>query len=151
MKGKSIISILIGIVLIVIGCILLFGGSSEEKTNNEPENTNVPADTTTPIVLATIYVYDQTGSNVINAMEVKDLTRGNELKGYVDQLKPLTGEEVVNKRITKNVEIKYGNNTIVTIQTGEERYCEYSLDGGITTNMSYMPIGLVDWLNKNVL
>lgn len=151
MKGKSILFILIGIILIIVGVILLFGGNKTDNDTSNSNTTNTTEETTTPTVIARIFVYNDTGMNVINTVEITDTVKGQELEGFINQLHPLPENEIVDLALVRTVEIKYGNDTVVGIQSGEDRYCNYSLNGGGAYTMSYMPEGLVDWLKTNVL
>lgn len=153
MKGKSIISILIGVVLIIIGLILLFGGNSDNNTSpsntTESNSTNVPSEQGGSNLIAKIFVYNPNGLDIIKTVDITDQTKGNELQTYIVQLQPLPVNEQVNLELIKTIEIKYGNDVIVGIQNGEDRYCDYSTDGGTVFTKSYMPVGLVDWLKAN--
>ena len=155
MNKKSIISIIVGILLIILGLVLLFGGrgssGGSNNTNTDSNSTNKPATPLTPTIIATINVYNNTGEDVINTIDITEEDKGTELKGFVDQLAPLGDSEMPGLVLTRTVEIKYGDSVIINIQTGEDGYCIYSADGGSTTSMSKMPAGLVDWLKTHIL
>ena len=95
-------------------------------------------------------MYDDSGLNLVNSIEIKDKTDGDTIDYYIDQLEPLSDSEKVNLAIVRTIEIKR-DTIIINIQNGEDNYCNFSKDNGITYTMSHMPNGLVNWLKEKVL
>ena len=151
MNKKSIISITLGVLLIILGLVLIFGGNSKKTVVKDDTTTQEPATQVDENkVYSRITVYEQTGTDVINEIEIKDKEIGDKIKGFIDQLKAEDDSEMISTTIIRNVVIEYDNYK-VGVQTGIEDYCLFSNIGSEPNILSKMPVGLMDWLKESIL
>lgn len=139
---KKIYIFLIGIVIfvLILSVVLIKNNSSKNKTNNLNQYYNNISITQykagTQIKLKTI--------NIDNDNDIKELSK------FVEQLKPLTDNEMVDLALLQEIKIQYNDDIIIGIQLGEKSYCDYINTKEKISSLSKIPEGLYEWIEEKI-
>lgn len=99
----------------------------------------------------TIDKYDDGGFEIVGTFTIDSKNEIKKITRFVNKLKPLEDEEMVNLAIIRQIEIHYSDSITVGIQLGEKDYCFYTNENENISSLSHMPTGLYEWVERKVL
>ncbi len=126
MKNSFLIIVPI-LLVIVVGIILVF-------TRDYNSNLNT----------ITLIQYKPGEDEIIKKVDITNKDKINEISKYVDNLKPLTEDEMVNLMLYREIVIEYDHNITVGINIGQENYCDYINKAEGINSLSKLPKELYD-------
>ena len=65
---------------------------------------------------------------------------------FVNELKPLSDDEMINIVVTEDIVIKYKDKVTIILLEGRKGICAYTLANSEQTHLSYMPEGMYEWV-----
>jgi len=94
----------------------------------------------------TIIQYEVGTLNEIKKVNVDD---SNKIESFINALKPLSEEEMVNLALANEI-VVVCDNIEINIQLGVKHYCYYIDNNNNIKGLSYMPEGLYEWVNEKL-
>ena len=87
--------------------------------------------------------------------KIKEITLDSEqeikkIGKYIKKIKPLSEDQKVKLLLSKEIEIKYGDDILVEIQLEETGYCYYTNKKEKVSYMSRMPKGLYQMVKEKI-
>ena len=98
----------------------------------------------------TIKKYKITTGELIKEVKVTKLMDKTKLEDYIDEIKVLGTDEIVDLALVKDIEIIYNENVRVYVNSQDMMFCYFEDELNGISSLAYLPEGFLNWINEKL-